>query len=47
MKITLDDVRYVADAYLVPVGIKILLAAVIFVVGRWVSRAISFGSRLE
>lgn len=40
MKITLDDVLQWADLYLVPIGIKLLFALVILLVGLWTSRAI-------
>ena len=39
MTITLDDVLKWADLYLLPIGIKILFAVVIFLVGRWISHA--------
>ena len=37
MTITLDDVLKWADLYLLPIGIKILFAVVIFLVGRWIA----------
>ena len=37
---TLDRIQQVAELYLLPLGLKILVAFVIFVVGRWVSRAV-------
>jgi len=40
MTITLDDVLNWADLYLVPIGIKILFALVIFMVGRWIARMV-------
>jgi small conductance mechanosensitive channel len=40
MTITVDDLRYVADVYLLPIGLKIAIALSIFVLGRWISRAI-------
>lgn len=40
MTITLDDVVNWADVYLLPIGIKILFAIVIFLVGRWISRMV-------
>jgi small conductance mechanosensitive channel len=40
MTITLDDVLKWADLYLVPIGIKILFALVILLVGLWITRAI-------
>src|SRR5437764_6562848 len=43
MSITLDDVRLFSEVYLVPLGLKLLLAAAIFIVGRWISRAIMHG----
>jgi small conductance mechanosensitive channel len=38
MTITFDDVEVAANEYLVPVGLKILVALAIFLVGRWLSR---------
>ncbi len=43
MTITLDDVRHFGDVYLLPLGLKIIIAFVIFVVGRWISRALLGG----
>ncbi|MGE5182772.1 MAG: mechanosensitive ion channel family protein [Acidobacteriota bacterium] len=43
MTITLDDLRHVGEVYLLPLGLKIIIALVIFVVGRWVSRALLGG----
>jgi small conductance mechanosensitive channel len=40
MTITLDDVQRIANEYLLPIGLKILVAAAIFMVGRWISRAV-------
>ncbi|HSN26066.1 MAG TPA: mechanosensitive ion channel domain-containing protein [Kofleriaceae bacterium] len=40
MTITLKDVETFADVYLLPFGLRILLALAIFIVGRWVARAI-------
>jgi len=40
MTITFDDVVKWADLYLVPIGIKLLFALVILLVGLWTSRAI-------
>ena len=40
MTITLDDLKHVADAYLLPLGIRLLIAAAIFFLGRWVSKAV-------
>lgn len=40
MTITLDDVVQFADVYLLPLGLKILFALVIFVAGRWVARSV-------
>jgi small conductance mechanosensitive channel len=40
MTLTLDDVVHWADVYLLPIGIKILFAVLIFVVGRWLTRAV-------
>jgi small conductance mechanosensitive channel len=36
----LDQVKHIANEYLVPVGLKIVLALVVFVVGRWIARAV-------
>lgn len=43
MTVTIDDVRHVADLYLLPFGIKLLIAVAIFVIGRWVSKALLRG----
>jgi small conductance mechanosensitive channel len=43
MTITLDDIRYVGEVYLLPLAMKLLIAIVIFVVGRWISRALLGG----
>jgi small conductance mechanosensitive channel len=43
MTITLDDVQNVAEVYLLPVGVKLLIAAAIFLVGRWISKAMLRG----
>lgn len=40
MTITWDDVERVANEYLLPIGVKLLVAAAIFMIGRWISRAI-------
>jgi small conductance mechanosensitive channel len=40
MTITLDDVKQFADLYLLPLGLKILFALVIFIAGRWVAKNI-------
>jgi small conductance mechanosensitive channel len=40
VSITLDDVANWADVYLLPIGIKILFALIIFVIGRTISRAV-------
>jgi len=40
MSITWDDVRELANTYLLPLGAKLLLAVAIFIVGRWISKAI-------
>ncbi|HUJ60936.1 MAG TPA: mechanosensitive ion channel domain-containing protein [Kofleriaceae bacterium] len=40
MTVTVADVKFVAENYLLPVGLKMLIAIVIFVVGRWISRAV-------
>jgi small conductance mechanosensitive channel len=38
MTITLHDLEQFADVYLLPLGLKILFAFVIFVAGRWIAR---------
>ena len=40
MTITLDEIEDAANEYLVPIGLKILLALAIFVFGRMISRAL-------
>src|SRR3569623_1681033 len=40
MTITLGDIDVFAHTYLLPFGMRILLALAIFIVGRWVARAI-------
>ena len=40
MTITLDDLRDFADIYLVPVGIKVLIALVILFFGRMIAKAL-------
>jgi small conductance mechanosensitive channel len=40
MTITLDEIEGAANEYLVPIGLKILLALAIFVFGRIISRAL-------
>lgn len=43
MTITVDDLHHFADVYLIPFGLKIAIALAIFVLGRWISRAILRG----
>ena len=43
MTITLADVRWFADTYLIPFGAKLLLGVAIFVIGRWVSKLLLRG----
>jgi small conductance mechanosensitive channel len=43
MTVTLDDVQYFADVYLVPIGLKLLVALAIFMVGRWIAKAVLRG----
>jgi small conductance mechanosensitive channel len=43
MTITLDDVQHIAEVYLLPIGVKLLIAVAIFTIGRWISRAILRG----
>ncbi len=38
MTVTLDDIRLFANEYLLPVGVKLILALVIFLFGRWIAR---------
>jgi small conductance mechanosensitive channel len=40
VNVTWDDVRDFSEMYLIPFGAKLLLAVAIFIIGRWVSRAI-------
>jgi small conductance mechanosensitive channel len=40
MSITFQDVKDFAAEYLAPLGLRLLVAAAIFVVGRWISKAI-------
>jgi small conductance mechanosensitive channel len=40
VSISLEDVANWADVYLLPIGIKILFALIIFVIGRTISRAV-------
>lgn len=40
MDVSLSDVRQFADLYLLPFGVKILIACAIFIIGRWISRAL-------
>jgi small conductance mechanosensitive channel len=40
MTITLTDLHHIAQVYLIPLGIHLLIAAAIFVVGRWVSKLV-------
>ena len=37
---TLDKIQQLSELYLLPLGLKLLVAFVIFVVGRWVARAV-------
>ncbi len=43
MTITIDDLRHVADVYLIPFGIKIVVALAIFILGRMLSRMVLRG----
>ena len=43
MTITLEQIESFAEANLLPIGIKILVALAIFVIGRWISRVILGG----
>jgi small conductance mechanosensitive channel len=43
MTITLDDLRSVADGYLIPFGVKLLIACAILVLGHWVSKLMLLG----
>ncbi len=40
MTITLEDVGHFSEVYLLPIGLRILVALSIFIVGRWVSKAL-------
>ena len=40
MTVSLDSLTYIADAYLLPTGLRILVAALIFFVGRSLARAV-------
>lgn len=40
MTIHWSDIEQLADLYLIPLGLKILLALAIFIGGRWVSRSV-------
>ncbi len=40
MTITLDDVVHWADVHLLPIGIKLLFAVTIFLIGRWLTRVV-------
>src|SRR5947199_159450 len=37
---TVDALRAVADVHLIPFGVKLVIALAIFVLGRWISRAV-------
>jgi small conductance mechanosensitive channel len=39
MTITFEDVKHFSEVYLLPIGLRILIALSIFVLGRWVSKA--------
>jgi small conductance mechanosensitive channel len=43
MTFELEDVRKFAEAYLLPFGVKLLLAVATFVIGRWISRLLLRG----
>jgi small conductance mechanosensitive channel len=43
MTVTLDRVEALAQEYLLPLGVKLLVALMIFVLGRWISRAVLAG----
>ena len=40
MSITIDDVKLVANEYLIPFGIKLVMGVAIFVIGRWLIRVV-------
>jgi len=40
MTLSLENVRALAEEYLLPVALRVLLALAIFVVGRWIAKAI-------
>src|ERR1044072_2646718 len=39
MNVSLDDIHYLADTYLLPTGLRLLVAAPLFLVGRAIARA--------
>ena len=40
---TLDQLEDFANEHLVPIGLKLLVALIVFIVGRWISKAILHG----
>ncbi|MDB4954882.1 MAG: MscS Mechanosensitive ion channel [Myxococcales bacterium] len=40
---TLEQFEHFANAYLVPIGLKLLVALVVFVLGRWISKLVLHG----
>jgi small conductance mechanosensitive channel len=40
---TLDNIKHITDLYLVPMGLKLLVALCVFVVGRWIAKALRHG----
>jgi small conductance mechanosensitive channel len=40
MDVSVDDIRYFANAYLVPTGLRLLVAALVFVAGRAIAKAV-------
>jgi small conductance mechanosensitive channel len=40
---TLQEIKLIANEYLVPFGLKMLVALIVFIVGRWISKALLHG----
>jgi small conductance mechanosensitive channel len=43
MTVSLEYIEHLANAYMLPVGLRLLMALAVFVVGRWIARAILRG----
>jgi small conductance mechanosensitive channel len=39
----LEQIEHFANTYLVPIGLKLLVALVVFILGRWISKAVLHG----